>query len=449
MAINFPSSPTNGQVYTDTTSAMTWVYSTTDTAWSGSFNRSNYVSQTFTATAGQTSFTVTGGYLPTLIEVYQNGVLLVNGTDVTVTSGTAVVLAVGAVVGDIIQVIGNSTFNAAAIDASAITAGTLAVARGGTGASTLTANNVVLGNGTSAVQTVAPGTNGNVLTSNGTTWTSATPAASPVINSQTFTSTPSAPGWTKPAGYSANSRVLIQAWGGGGSGGKGSAVGATAAGGGGYNERWMTLSDMGATETITIGAGGTAVTAIGPGNAGGTTTVGSLVSAYGGGAGISGNGGGGGGGQLSAGTRGDVKPAEFASGVGNTGFPGAPWPTLVDTNASASAPGMGGQQTTAILTATTNGFPAFMHGGGGGGASGTTGGAGGASVWGGGGGGGAGSSTAGAGGASSFGGAGGAGSVAGNGTAGTQPGGGGGATRSGTSTGAGGAGQVIITVFPA
>jgi len=49
----------------------------------------------------------------------------------------------------------------------------LAVADGGTGASTLTANAVLLGNGTSTLQTVAPGTSGNVLTSNGTTWTSA------------------------------------------------------------------------------------------------------------------------------------------------------------------------------------------------------------------------------------------------------------------------------------
>jgi hypothetical protein len=52
------------------------------------------------------------------------------------------------------------------------------VANGGTGATTLTANNVILGNGTSAVQFVAPGANGNVLTSNGTTWQSTTPAAS-------------------------------------------------------------------------------------------------------------------------------------------------------------------------------------------------------------------------------------------------------------------------------
>jgi hypothetical protein len=55
--------------------------------------------------------------------------------------------------------------------------GTLPVGNGGTGASSLTANNVLLGNGTSAVQVVAPGSSGNVLTSNGTTWASSTPAA--------------------------------------------------------------------------------------------------------------------------------------------------------------------------------------------------------------------------------------------------------------------------------
>ena len=58
--------------------------------------------------------------------------------------------------------------------------GTLPVANGGTGATTLAANAVILGNGTSAVQTVAPGTNGNVLVSNGTTWVSQAPAASGV-----------------------------------------------------------------------------------------------------------------------------------------------------------------------------------------------------------------------------------------------------------------------------
>jgi hypothetical protein len=84
----------------------------------------------------------------------------------------------------------NSTFagtNLNAIDYfSVINADTLVltndltVANGGTGASTLAANNVLLGNGTSALQTVAPSTAGNVLVSNGTTWVSQAPAASGV-----------------------------------------------------------------------------------------------------------------------------------------------------------------------------------------------------------------------------------------------------------------------------
>lgn len=54
----------------------------------------------------------------------------------------------------------------------------ISVASGGTGVASLTANNVIIGNGTSAVNFVAPSTSGNVLTSDGTTWTSTAPAAS-------------------------------------------------------------------------------------------------------------------------------------------------------------------------------------------------------------------------------------------------------------------------------
>jgi hypothetical protein len=66
------------------------------------------------------------------------------------------------------------------VDLTTQVTGVLPVANGGTGASSLTANRVLLGNGTSALQTVAPGTNGNVLVSNGTTWVSQAPAASGV-----------------------------------------------------------------------------------------------------------------------------------------------------------------------------------------------------------------------------------------------------------------------------
>ena len=75
--------------------------------------------------------------------------------------------------------IGSATPNTGAfttLSATSLTLSTkLAVAQGGTGLATLTANNVILGNGTSTPSFVDPGASGNVLTSNGTTWTSSTP----------------------------------------------------------------------------------------------------------------------------------------------------------------------------------------------------------------------------------------------------------------------------------
>ena len=56
----------------------------------------------------------------------------------------------------------------------------LAVTEGGTGMPTLTENNVLLGNGTSSPNFVAPGSSGNVLTSNGTTWVSASPSSAQI-----------------------------------------------------------------------------------------------------------------------------------------------------------------------------------------------------------------------------------------------------------------------------
>jgi hypothetical protein len=98
-----------------------------------------------------------------------------SGTNTTQVATTAFVQAKVGTPGTM------STQNATAV---AITGGTitglssaLPVASGGTGLATLTANNVMLGNGTSAPSFVAPSTSGNVLTSNGTTWTSAAPAA--------------------------------------------------------------------------------------------------------------------------------------------------------------------------------------------------------------------------------------------------------------------------------
>jgi hypothetical protein len=65
----------------------------------------------------------------------------------------------------------------------------LTVAQGGIGAATLTANNVLLGNGTSAPQFVAPSTSGNVLVSNGTTWVSSLSPAGSVLQVVSATKT--------------------------------------------------------------------------------------------------------------------------------------------------------------------------------------------------------------------------------------------------------------------
>ena len=60
--------------------------------------------------------------------------------------------------------------------------GAIPVGNGGTGLASPTLNNVLLGNGASALQTVAPGATGNVLMSNGTTWASA-PSATTSLTS--------------------------------------------------------------------------------------------------------------------------------------------------------------------------------------------------------------------------------------------------------------------------
>lgn len=74
----------------------------------------------------------------------------------------------------------------------------LSVAQGGIGAAELTDNYVLLGNGTDAPQMIAPGTSGNVLTSNGTTWSSAAPTAASGITLGTPVATTS--GTTKDFG---------------------------------------------------------------------------------------------------------------------------------------------------------------------------------------------------------------------------------------------------------
>lgn len=76
----------------------------------------------FTATAGQTSFSVPS-YTVGFIDVYRNGVML-GSADYTATSGTTVVLAAGATAGDLVEVISfsvSSVLNAIPAVANAVT----------------------------------------------------------------------------------------------------------------------------------------------------------------------------------------------------------------------------------------------------------------------------------------------------------------------------------------
>lgn len=81
--------------------------------------------------------------------------------------------------------------NATGLPIIAGTSGTLTVARGGTGLTALTANNLIVGAGTSNPTFIAPGTSGNVLQSNGTTWASVANPSTPGLVLLT-TATPSA-----------------------------------------------------------------------------------------------------------------------------------------------------------------------------------------------------------------------------------------------------------------
>ena len=85
-------------------------------AWSNINVDQAYSRTNITATSGQTSFSVS--YTVGYVDVYLNGVKLIIGTDVTATSGSALVLASGAATGDLLEAI---AWNAADISQQAYT----------------------------------------------------------------------------------------------------------------------------------------------------------------------------------------------------------------------------------------------------------------------------------------------------------------------------------------
>jgi hypothetical protein len=80
-----------------------------------------YTRTTFTATAGQTSFTV--NYTSALLQVYLNGVLL-DSTDYTASSGTAFVLTSAAALNDIVEAVVFNVINVGQVAANGVLGGT-------------------------------------------------------------------------------------------------------------------------------------------------------------------------------------------------------------------------------------------------------------------------------------------------------------------------------------
>jgi hypothetical protein len=95
---------TAGQVLSVASGIPSWAASTSSGV--------SFTVTDFTATASQTTFTVT--YTVGLVEVYRNGVKLAIA-DYTASNGTTIVLATGANVGDVIEVIAFGAVNTAAV----------------------------------------------------------------------------------------------------------------------------------------------------------------------------------------------------------------------------------------------------------------------------------------------------------------------------------------------
>ena len=136
VASSAPSSSLDvGDLYFDTTANELKVYKSSGWAAAGSTVNGTSQRYKYTASGSQTTFTGsddngnTLAYDASYIDCYLNGVKLVNGSDVTVTSGTSVVLASGATAGDILDIVAYGTFNVAAINAANISSGTLNIAR--------------------------------------------------------------------------------------------------------------------------------------------------------------------------------------------------------------------------------------------------------------------------------------------------------------------------------
>jgi hypothetical protein len=118
-------------------------------------------SQSFTATAGQTTFTITGGYTPGYIDVFLNGIKQVTGTDVTATNGTTIVFTNALSVGYTVEVHG---YRSIATNASTLPVANISFADGTTLSSAYGSVAVLTftGDGTTTTFSTSPYTSSSV-----------------------------------------------------------------------------------------------------------------------------------------------------------------------------------------------------------------------------------------------------------------------------------------------
>jgi hypothetical protein len=434
-----------------------------------------YTRTTYTATAGQTTFSAT--YTVNYVEVYLNGILL--GTaDYTATNGTTVVLAVAAAAGDLVDIVAlNISFTSGVTSVGTPTSNQLAAWTGSTSIQGVNSfpvwQSVQTGNFTSvagnsypvdttsgAVTATLPAspssgqivqfsdyagtwaTNNLIISRNGNKINGVTGdfLASAKRETVSLVYIDATQGWlaysgvnlTNPAPYTVS--YLITA--GGGGGGQGYQAGGGGAGG------FLTGSTSllgGTTYTVTVGAGGAGGVANsnGRGANGSDSSITGLTTALGGGGGASfnssgtanGSSGGSGGGAGAtntlptggAGTAGQGNAGGNISAYGaSPGGGGGGGASAAGANNTANSGGNGGAGTASSITGSS---VTYAGGGGGGPYIGGTIGTGGA-------------------------GGGGAGTISATGNAGTvnTGGGGGGAGNQGYGGGAGGSGIAVLSI---
>ena len=438
---------TTGQVLTVAGGVPTWSTNTGSSAF--------YTRTSFTATAGQTTFTVS--YTAGQIQVYVNGVML-NGADYTATNGTSVVLAVGRATNDIVEMVAFTTGSVIS------TTGALVWQSVKTANFTAVSGNAYPVNTTSGAVTVTlpsspaagayvtivdyagtAGTNAITINPNGSKIQSTTTNVTIAVNRQAynFVYIDTTQGWisyaqeynSAPQGYTIS--YLLVAGGGGGGGAFTFGNGSGGGGAGGAISSTTSLTPA-TVYTITVGAAGAGGIAGSAPTAATNSSITGLTASVAGGYGAywstaaitqpATNGGSGGGGASTTNYGTGTSGQGYNGGAGNSnagaGGGGANATTGTGSNASSANGGNGGDGLSSSITGSA---VIYATGGGGGSYSGTVGNGGSSSVNGGNGGRNTNGSAA---------------------TANTGSGGGGGAPTSSASAngGNGGSGVVILSI---